>query len=81
MPTNGAGKLHVFYQLGDHLGSTSVVLDQSTSELVERSTFEGYGATESDYRPRRWKSYRADKRFTGKERMSRLGCTTSASGI
>ena len=67
VPTNGAGKLHVFYQLGDALGSTSVVLDQSTSELVERTTFEGYGATESDYRPSRWNAYRADRRFTGKE--------------
>ena len=73
MPTNGAGKLHVFYELGDHLGSTSVVLDQATGELVERSTFEGYGATESDYRPSRWKSYRADRRFTGKEEDVEVG--------
>jgi RHS repeat-associated protein len=73
VPTNGAGKLHVFYQLGDQLGSTSVVLDQSTGELVERTTFEGYGATESDYRPSRWNAYRADKRFTGKEEDVEVG--------
>jgi RHS repeat-associated protein len=73
VPTNGAGKLHVFYQLGDALGSTSVVLDQSTSELVERSTFEGYGATESDYRPSRWNAYRSDHRFTGKEEDVEVG--------
>ena len=73
VPTNGAGKLHVFYELGDHLGSTSVVLDQATGELVERTTFEGYGATESDYRPGRWKSYREDRRFTGKEEDVEVG--------
>ena len=72
-PTNGAGNLHVFYELGDHLGSTSVVLDQATGELVERTTFEGYGATESDYRPGRWKSYREDRRFTGKEEDVEVG--------
>src|SRR5690606_17730396 len=53
--------------LGDHLGSTSVVLDKATGEVVERSTFQGYGGAESDYRPERWKGFREDYRFTGKE--------------
>jgi RHS repeat-associated protein len=73
VPTVGGAHLHVFFELGDQLGSTSVVLDQATSELVERSTFEGYGATDSDYRPTRWKSFRADRRFTGKEEDVEVG--------
>src|SRR5690606_3259411 len=44
-------QLHVFFELGDHLGSTSVVLDKATGELVERATFQAYGGAESDYRP------------------------------
>ncbi len=67
--------LHVFFELGDHLGSTSVVLDQATSELVEATTFLAYGATESDYRPARWGAFREDYRFTGKEEDSEVGLT------
>jgi RHS repeat-associated protein len=66
-------QLHVFFELGDHLGSTSVVLDKATGELVERSTFQGYGATESDYRPERWKDFREDYKFTGKEEDVEVG--------
>ena len=61
MPTTdseSATGRHVLFELGDHLGSTSVVLDKETGELVERSTFYAYGATESDYRPERWKGFR-----------------------
>jgi RHS repeat-associated protein len=68
-------QVHVFFELGDHLGSTSVVLDKATSELVERSTFQGYGATESDYRPGRWNAFREDYRFTGKEEDAEVGLT------
>jgi RHS repeat-associated protein len=81
-PGTGAGEVnasvsqvHVFFELGDHLGSTSVVLDKATSELVERSTFQGYGATESDYRPGRWNAFREDYRFTGKEEDAEVGLT------
>ena len=81
-PGTGAGQVnasvsqvHVFFELGDHLGSTSVVLDKATSELVERSTFQGYGATESDYRPGRWNAFREDYRFTGKEEDAEVGLT------
>ena len=66
-------QLHVFFELGDHLGSTSVVLDKATGELVERATFQAYGAPESDYRPGRWKSFREDYRFTGKEEDVEVG--------
>jgi RHS repeat-associated protein len=57
----------VFLELGDHLGTTSVVLDRATGELVERSTAYAYGAPESDYRPGRWGEFRENYRFTGKE--------------
>src|SRR5690606_6150929 len=52
--SGGTGKvagLHVFFELGDHLGSHSVALDKDTSELVERSTYMAYGGAESSYRP------------------------------
>ena len=66
-------KLHVFFELGDHLGSSSLVLDQQTSELVEATTYQAYGATESDYRPDRWANFREDYRFTGKEEDVEVG--------
>jgi RHS repeat-associated protein len=62
-----SGATHVFLELMDHLGSTAIVIDRDTSELVERSTYQVYGSAESDYRPERWKSFREDYRFTGKE--------------
>ncbi len=72
-PTVGDAKLHVLLELGDHLGSTSIVIDKVTSELVERSTYQAYGAAESDYRPERWKGFREDYRFTGKEEDVEVG--------
>ena len=72
-PRVGGKALHVLFDLGDHLGSTSVVLDRETSELVEASTYQGYGAKESDYRPGRWKGFREDYGFTGKEDDSEFG--------
>jgi RHS repeat-associated protein len=42
-------------------------------ELIEAGTHEAYGATESDYRPKRWDSYRADYRVTGKEEDVEVG--------
>jgi RHS repeat-associated protein len=68
-----SGQQHVFFELGDHLGSTSVVLDKATSELVERASFQAYGAKESDYRPERWKGFREDYGFTGKEEDVEVG--------
>jgi RHS repeat-associated protein len=48
-------------------------LDKATSELVERTTYEAYGNTESDYRPDRWKNFREDYKFTGKEEDIEVG--------
>jgi RHS repeat-associated protein len=73
MPSLSGARQHVLLELDDHLGSTSVVLDHETGELVERSTFYAYGATESDFRPERWKSFREDYRFTGKEEDVEVG--------
>jgi RHS repeat-associated protein len=45
----------------------------ATSELVERTTYEAYGNTESDYRPGRWKNFHEDYKFTGKEEDIEVG--------
>jgi RHS repeat-associated protein len=80
-PSDGEPRLestnarHLFLNLGDHLGSASIVLDHATGELVERMTYQPYGATESDYRPSRWKGFREDYRFTGKEEDVEVGLT------
>jgi RHS repeat-associated protein len=70
-----AGKQHVFFQVGDVLGSTSVVFDKATSETVEKITYDAWGRTESDYRPARWSSFREDYRFTEKEEDIEVGLT------
>jgi RHS repeat-associated protein len=72
-PTLASGQRHVFLDLPDHLGSSSIVIDRATGELVERSTYQAFGGTESDYRPARWEGARADHRFTGKEEDVELG--------
>ena len=64
---------HVFLELGDHLGSTSVVLDRASGELVQRSTAYAYGEVESSLRASKWESFREDYRFTGKEDDVELG--------
>src|SRR5262249_44142554 len=53
-----SNRVHVFLELGDHLGSTAAVIDHDTSEVVERRTHHPYGAIEADYRPDRWGSFR-----------------------
>jgi RHS repeat-associated protein len=68
-----SGRLHVLLELPDHLGSTSIVVDKETSELVEASAYLAYGGADSDYRPDRWKSFREDYRFTGKEEDVEVG--------
>ncbi len=75
LPTLHDNPLHVLLEVGDHLGSTSIVVDQATSELVERTTYQAFGATESDYRPSRWQSFREDFRFTGKLDDKEVGLT------
>jgi RHS repeat-associated protein len=72
-PAGTAASLRVFLELGDHLGSTGVVVDRDTSELVERTTYTAAGATDSDFRPARWGTFREDYRFTGKEEDVEVG--------
>lgn len=71
-PTPGP---RMFIEMGDLLGSTSIVLDQQTRDLVEATTYDVNGSTESDYRPGQWKSFREDYRFTGKEEDVEVGLT------
>lgn len=75
LPAVGGDGLHVLLEMADHLGSASTVLDKATGELAERVTYQGYGSTESDYRPGRWGAFREDYRFTGKEEDSEVGLT------
>jgi RHS repeat-associated protein len=67
VPTASSGQLHVLIDLPGHLGSTSIVIDHDTSELVEAATYLPSGSDESTYRPLRWASFREDYGFTGKE--------------
>jgi RHS repeat-associated protein len=72
-PEDHDARLHVFLNVPDHLGSSSLIVDKATSELVEARTYQPYGATESDYRPERWKGFREDYGFTGKEEDIEVG--------
>ncbi|WP_394845130.1 hypothetical protein LZC95_49765 [Pendulispora brunnea] len=74
-PTVSGSRQHVFLELAQTLGSTGIVIDRETSELVEAATYQAYGAAESDYRPARWNAFREDYRFTGKEDDIELGLT------
>ncbi|MGH7295432.1 MAG: DddA-like double-stranded DNA deaminase toxin, partial [Polyangiaceae bacterium] len=73
VPTASSGALHVLLELPDHLGSTSIVIDLGTSELVEATTYLPYGGDESSYRPVKWGSFREDYAFTRKEQDVELG--------
>ena len=68
-----ASNLHLFLNLPDHLGSSSLTIDHATGELVEARTYQPYGATESDYRPERWKGFREDYGLPARRKTSRLG--------
>ena len=61
--------------IGDHLGSSSVVINHATSDLVERTTYQPYGAVESDYRTAKWQAFREPYKFTGKEEDLEVGAT------
>ena len=65
----------MYLNIGDHLGSTSVVIDHASSEMVERATFTAFGALESDHRPARWAHAREPYKFTGKEEDIEVGAT------
>jgi len=64
---NRADTTRVLLELGDHLGSTSMVVDRATGQLVQRDTAYAYGAPESSYRTPEFEEFREDYRFTGKE--------------
>jgi RHS repeat-associated protein len=72
-PRIASNQLHTLINIGDHLGSASIVVDKATGELAERRTYMAYGATESDYRPARWKGFREDYGFSGKEEDFEVG--------
>lgn len=75
VPAAASGRRHVFLELADYLNSTAIAIDLATGELVEASSYQAYGAAESDYRPERWKSFREDYKFTGKEDDIEVGLT------
>jgi RHS repeat-associated protein len=70
---NPVPQQHVLINLDDTLGSTAIVIDRETGELVESTAYLANGATESDYRADRWKGLREDYRFTGKEEDVEVG--------
>jgi len=72
LPTKDKAKQHVLLEVVDHLGSTSIVVDNVTGGLVERSTYQAYGAADSDYRPAPWNFWER-YRFTGAEADAELG--------
>jgi RHS repeat-associated protein len=72
-PRVAGAQLHTLLNIGDQLGSVAIVVDRATGELAERRTYQAYGATESDYRPARWKAFREDYAFTGKEEDVEVG--------
>ena len=74
LPRAGSS-LHVFLAIGDHLGSSTFIVDKDTGELVERTTHQAYGALETDYRPDRWGNAREKFKFTGKEEDIEVGAT------
>ncbi len=75
LPSMSGGQQHVFLEIPDQLGSSTMVIDQATSELVEGASYQAFGGTDSDYRPSRWEFFREDHRFTGKEDDVELGLT------
>jgi RHS repeat-associated protein len=73
MPSASAGGQHVFLRFSDRLGSSMLILDYSTGELVEAMSYQSYGATETDYRPNRWAGSREPYQFGGKEEDIEVG--------
>ena len=67
--------VHVLLALGDHLGSTAFVIDKDSGEVVERTTYQPFGAVEADFRPARWGAFREAYKFTGKEEDIEVGLT------
>jgi RHS repeat-associated protein len=75
LPNAGTSPVHVFFNVGDYLGSSAFVIDKDSGEIVERTSYLPYGATESDFRPTRWGGQREDAKFTGQEQDLEVGAT------
>jgi RHS repeat-associated protein len=73
LPSASSSNVHMFITFGDAIGSTSFVIDQGTSEVVEATTYQPYGAVDSDYRAPRWNSPREDVRYTGQWDNAEVG--------
>lgn len=74
-PSPNGDPIRIWFGVGDHLGSTSFVIDKATSEVVERVAYQAYGALDSDFRPERWGSAREEVKFTGKVDDVEVGLT------
>jgi hypothetical protein len=61
--TGGVTGNHTFLNLRDPRGSSAFVIDQGTSEVVERTAYLPYGALDTDYRNSSFLSSREDAKF------------------
>jgi RHS repeat-associated protein len=75
LPSLTNGKRHVLLEVSDKLGSTSFVIDKETSDIVERRTYQAFGGVESEYQSDKWKGFREEYGFTGKEADLDIGLT------
>ena len=75
VPQAGPTPIHVYFTIGDQLGSAAFVIDKDSGEVVERTANQSFGKIESDYRPDRWGNNREDFKFTGKEEDIEVGAT------
>jgi RHS repeat-associated protein len=73
LPAATTSNVHMYLQVTDGLQSTSYVIDQGTSELVETISYQPYGGIDSDWRPPRWQSPREDVRYTGQWDNAEVG--------
>lgn len=63
--TGGVAGNHTFLNLRDPRGSSAFVVDQGTSDIVERTGYLPYGALDCDDRSSLWLSSREDEKFGG----------------
>lgn len=75
LPQGNGSARHVYLHVGDHLGSTAVVIDKDSGEIVERTMYQAFGALDADFRTERWSNFRAEHKFTGKETDIEVGLT------
>ena len=69
---SGTGTVHVYLEFGDHLGSTTAVVDFDSGAVVEKSSYLAFGAVDADYRP---EGFREPYRYTGHHDDSEVGLT------